>query len=219
MKTAPLTLYGYWRSSAAYRLRIALNLKGLDYEQVAVNLKAGEQTTEAWLAQQPQGLVPVLKHGSQALVQSPAIVEWIEETWPEPALLPSAPADRAIVRGWAAVIGCDIHPLQNLRVLKAAAALDGQGMDSMKAWAQRWMVPGLRALNDMVRTAKRPGDFLWGEHPGLAEVYLVPQLYNARRWGVDVEEFPTLLAADIAARALPAFIDAAPENQPDAEAG
>ncbi len=213
------TLYGYWRSSAAYRLRIALNLKGVSYEQVSINLKTGEQASPEWLAKQPQGLVPLLEHGSDALLQSPAILEWIEETWPSPALLPSSPADRARVRGWASVIACDIHPLQNLRVLKAAAAIDDSGFAGMKNWAQRWMQSGLEALESLVADAPRDGDFLFGDRPSLAEVYLIPQLYNARRWEVDLSPCPTLLAAETAARALPAFIEAAPENQPDAETG
>jgi len=211
------TLYGYWRSSAAYRLRIALNIKGVAYDQVSINLKDGEQREPAWLARQPQGLVPLLEHGDASLVQSPAILEWIEETWPEPALLPATPAERARVRGWAAVIACDIHPVQNLRVLKAAASLDGTGLDGMKAWAQRWIGPGLESLEALVADHPRSGPFLFGEQPGMSEVYLIPQLYNARRWGVDLSSCPTLLAADEAARALPAFEQAAPENQPDAE--
>lgn len=215
-----LTLYGYWRSSAAYRLRIALNLKGVDYAQVSINLKDGEQRGEAWRAIQPQGLVPVVEEGETRLAQSPAILEWIEERWPTPALLPDALADRCTVRGWASVIACDIHPLQNLRVLKAVSGDLGQGGDGMKAWAKRWMRDGLAALEAMVASAKRPaGDHLWGETPGLADIYLVPQLYNARRWGADLDGLPTLLAADEAARALPAFQRAEPEAQPDATEG
>lgn len=211
------TLYGYWRSSAAYRLRIALNLKGVPHERVSINLKAGEQHGEAWRAMQPQGLVPVLEHDGTRLMQSPAILEWIEETWPEPALLPSDPAARCLVRGWAAVIACDIHPVQNLRILKAVSEDLGQGPEGMKAWAQRWMTAGLESLEAMVAGRPRSTPFLHGDAPGMAEVYLVPQMYNARRWGADISRCPTLLAADEAARALPAFAAAAPEAQPDAE--
>lgn len=213
-----MKLYGYWRSSAAYRLRIALNLKSVAYDQVSINLKDGEQNEEAWLKMQPQGLVPVLEAGDHHLVQSPAVLEWIEETWPEPALLPGNAADRALVRGWAATIGCDIHPVQNLRILKAAAAIDGSGLAGMKAWANRWITTGLEGLEALVANHERTGAFLFGEAPGMAEVYLVPQLYNARRWGVDIEAFPTLLAADTACRELPAFAAAIPEAQPDAVA-
>jgi len=214
-----VTLYGYWRSSAAYRLRIALNLKGVSYQLVSVNLKDGEQTGEAWRAIQPQGLVPVLEVDGERLVQSPAILEWIEENWPKPALLPTDPIARNRIRGWCAVIGCDIHPLQNLRVLKAVSSDLGQGPDGMKAWAQRWMSSGLSALEAMVSDAALPGDYLSGHTPGMADIYLVPQMYNARRWGVDLSICPTLTAKDAAARALPAFADAEPENQPDAVDG
>ena len=211
-------LYGYWRSSAAYRLRIALNLKRVRYEQVAVNLKAGEQSGADWLAIQPQGLVPVLEHDGDRLLQSPAILEWIDETWPEPAFLPREPADRCRVRGWASIIACDIHPLQNLRVLKAISTDLGQGADGMKAWAQRWMKSGLDALETLVEAAPRTGEYLGGQAPGLADIYLVPQCYNARRWGLDMAGWPALEAADRACTLLPAFADAAPEQQPDAEA-
>lgn len=211
-------LYGYWRSSAAYRLRIALNLKGIEYEQVSINLKDGEQTDDAWLNIQPQGLVPVLEVDEQKLVQSPAILEWIEETWPTPPLLPTDAADRALVRGWAAAIGCDIHPVQNLRILKAAAAIDGSGLAGMKAWANTWISRGLDGLEALVAAHPREGAHLFGDAPGMAEIYLVPQLYNARRWGVDVGQFPTLAKAEAAALALPAFQAAEPERQPDAVA-
>ncbi|MHA6287091.1 maleylacetoacetate isomerase [Maricaulis sp. CAU 1757] len=210
-------LYGYWRSSAAYRLRIALNLKGIAFDQVSINLKDGAQHAPEWRARQPQGLVPVLSHEGRDHVQSPAILEWIEETWPDPALLPGHAADRCTVRAWCAVIACDIHPLQNLRVLKAVSGDLGQGGDGMKAWAQRWMTSGLEALEAMVRDTPRTSDFLFGDMPGMAEVYLVPQIYNARRWEADLSNCPTLVAAAGAAAELPAFKAAAPENQPDAD--
>lgn len=212
-----VTLYGYWRSSASYRLRIALNMKGVDYRQVSINLKDGEQHSDAWRAKQPQGMVPVLEVGEQRFLQSPAILEWIEETWPTPALLPVDPADRCRVRGWTSVIACDIHPVQNLRVLKAIAGDLGQGKEGMTAWAQRWMKSGLESLEAMVADPARTSPFLYGDEPGMAEVYLVPQLYNARRWGTDLSNCPTLVAADAAARELPAFRDADPVAQDDAE--
>jgi maleylpyruvate isomerase len=211
------TLYGYWRSSAAYRLRIALNIKGVGYDQVSVNLKEGEQNGEAWRAIQPQGLVPVLEHNGQQFLQSPAILEWIDETWPEPALLPADAAGRAKVRAWTSVIACDIHPVQNLRILKAVAAEGGTGFEGMKAWAQRWITSGLESLETLVAAQDRETPFLYADRAGMAEVYLVPQLYNARRWGADLSNCPTLVAADEAARALPAFSDADPAVQPDAE--
>lgn len=210
------TLYGYWRSSAAYRLRIALNLKGVAYEQVSINLKDGEQHGTAWLDIQPQGLVPVLEHEGARLIQSPAILEWIDETWPEPSLLPKDPAQRCMVRGWASVIGCDIHPIQNLRVLKTVANDLGQGPAGMKAWAQNWIGSGLEALEKLVASAERTGPYLGGQTPSLADIYLVPQMYNARRWEADLSNCPVLVEADKAAQAHPAFERALPENQPDA---
>jgi maleylpyruvate isomerase len=210
------TLYGYWRSSAAYRLRIALNLKGVDYDQVSINLKDGEQNGADWRAIQPQGLVPALKTGEDVLLQSPAILEWIDETWPDPALLPADPVERCTIRSWCAVIGCDIHPIQNLRILKAVAGDLGQGADGMKAWAQRWIGEGLVALEAMVASKPFEGPFLSGATPGMADIYLVPQIYNAERWGADLSQCPTLMAAATAARAHPAFSAAEPENQSDA---
>ena len=161
--------------------------------------------------------MPVLEHGGRQFLQSPAILEWIEETWPDPALLPADAAGRCKVRGWASVIACDTHPLQNLRVLKAVSGDLGQGPDGMKAWAQRWIRSGLESLERMVTTVERDTPFLYADRPGMSEVYLVPQMYNARRWGADLSNCPTLVAADEAARALPAFAEAAPEAQPDAE--
>ncbi|WP_417495221.1 maleylacetoacetate isomerase [Maricaulis sp.] len=210
-------LYGYWRSGAAYRLRIALNLKGVEYDQVAINLKTGEQKSDAWLAMQPQGLVPVLKYGDAMLMQSPAILEWIEESWPQPALLPSDPLERCRVRAWAAIIGCDTHPVQNLRILKAVGDDLAQGPAGMKAWAHRWTRDGLAALETLVAAHPRSTPFLHGDAPGMTEIYLLPQLVNARRWEVDLSAFPTLMAAEAACLDLPAFQRATPENQPDAE--
>ena len=210
------TLYGYWRSSAAYRLRIALNLKGVAYEQVSINLKDGEQHGEDWLKIQPQGLVPVLEHEGARLLQSPAILEWIDETWPDPAFLPRDPEQRCTMRGWASVIGCDIHPIQNLRVLKTVAKDLGQGPEGMKAWAQNWISSGLGALETLVAGAERTGPYLGGQTPGMADIYLVPQMYNARRWEADLSNCPILVEADRAAQAHPAFERALPENQPDA---
>lgn len=212
-----IKLHGYWRSSAAYRLRIALNLKGVSYEQFSINLKDGEQHGEAWRSVQPQGLVPVLETKGHQLLQSPAILEWIEETWPEPALFPDDPIAKCTMRGWASIIACDIHPLQNLRVLKAIAGDLGHGKDGMKAWAQRWMYSGLNALESLVSNSAQIGPYLGGKTPGMADIYLAPQMYNARRWDVDLSQCPNLVAADKAACAHPAFVQAAPENQPDAE--
>ena len=214
-----LKLYDYWRSSAAYRLRIALQIKGVDFDPVQIDLHPAikQHLSDAYRALNPQMRVPAIELNGEVIGQSTAILEWIEETWPDPALLPGSANDRALVRGWSAAIGCDIHPVQNLRILKAAAAIDGSGLDGMKAWANRWITTGLEGLEALVADHRRSSDFLFGDTPGMAEVYLVPQLYNARRWGVDLAPFPTLSRADAAARALPAFAEAEPERQPDAE--
>ncbi|MEE2566990.1 maleylacetoacetate isomerase [Hyphobacterium marinum] len=211
-----LTLYGYWRSSAAYRLRIALNLKDVAYTQKPVNLKDGVQRSEAHRDIHPQGFVPALADDDGVLIQSPAILEWIEETWPEPALLPATPRERALVRAYGAVIGCDIHPVQNLRILNYIRAEHGQDNDGVTAWCQRWIMDGFAALERMAARDALPGSYLCGEAPSLADIYLVPQAYNARRFGVDMSAYPRLMAADATAREHPAFIAAEPERQPDA---
>lgn len=211
-----LTLYGYWRSSAAYRVRIALNVKGVKYNQVSVNLKDGEQRGATYKSRQPQGFVPALETPQGTLIQSPAILEWIEETWPSPALLPADAMLRARARACAAVIGCDIHPVQNLRILQFIRAEYGQDDAGVTAWCRRWISDGFAALERMAEADGGAGPWLAGGGPTLAEVYLVPQMYNARRFGVDLAPYPRLVAADTAAQAHPAFAAAAPEIQPDA---
>jgi maleylacetoacetate isomerase len=210
------TLHGYWRSGTTYRLRIAMNLKGLDYAQMSVNLKDGHQRNAAYKALNPQGLVPTLEIDETLLIQSPAILEYLEETHPEPPLLPGTAAERARIRAYAAIIGCDIHPIQNLRILQYLRSEFGQESDGVTAWCQRWIGDGFAALEKLVEADNRPGPYLWGEQPTLADVYLVPQMYNAHRFGVSVDAFPRLVAVDAAARAHPAFEAAKPENQPDA---
>jgi maleylpyruvate isomerase len=214
-----MILHGYWRSGAAYRTRIALNLKGLAYDQRGVDLRAGAQKSEAFLALNPQGLVPALeiatKEGAAVLTQSPAILEWLEEAHPVPPLLPADPVDRAHVRAMAALIGCDIHPLNNLRVGKALREGFGADQAVVDAWAARWILPGFEALERLV-TAHGDG-WSFGAAPTLADCYLVPQIYSARRFNVPLEAFPRLLAVDLAARTHPAFVAAHPDNQPDAD--
>lgn len=208
-----LTLHGYWRSSASYRVRIALNLKSVPYDQVSHDLRHGEQRASDYLAIAPHGLVPTLEADGQILIQSPAILEWIESRWPTPALLPAEADAAAVVRSMAAIIGCDIHPLNNLRVLRAlkAMGLDQAGID---AWVARWVGEGFAALEQLV--ARHGRGWCFGDAPTLADCYLVPQIYNVRRFAVDLSAYPTLLAVDEGARALPAFAIAAPEAQPDA---
>ncbi|WP_029085880.1 maleylacetoacetate isomerase [Brevundimonas aveniformis] len=206
-----MILHGYWRSGTSYRTRIALNLKDLSYEQMPVDLRAGDQRSEVFLALNPQGLVPALEVDGQILTQSPAILEWLEERFPDPPLLPGDAAGRAQVRAMAAVIGCDIHPLNNLRVLKAVQALGGVTND----WAASWIRPGFDALESLV---ERHGvGWSYGDTPTLVDCYLIPQIYSARRFEVDVSAWPRL--ADIEARASqhPAFQAAHPDVQPDAD--
>ena len=209
-----LVLHGYWRSGTSYRTRIALNLKALDYETRPVDLRAGEQRQGDYLAIAPQGLVPALETPEGVLIQSPAILEWLEETFPEPALLPRGAQDRAEVRAMAAVVGCDIHPLNNLRVLKALKRDLGASDDQLAAWEARWIGDGFAALEGLIR--RRGQDFAWGNRPTLADCYLVPQVYSAERFGVDLEPYPLIRAVAERCRALDAFARAHPDNQPDA---
>lgn len=210
-----LVLHGYWRSSAAYRVRIALHLKGLDFSQVTHDLRKGEQAADAFRLMQPQALVPALETPSGVLTQSLAIMEWLEETYPDPPLLPQAPRDRAVVRAMAELVACDIHPLNNLRVLKSLrrdfAASDAQ----IQAWIARWVEPGFAALERQITL--HGGDFCFGDAPGLAECCLLPQVYGATRYEVDMAPYPRIRAVCERAGALPAFEAARPELQPDAD--
>lgn len=210
-----MILHGYWRSSAAYRTRIALGLKGLSYAQQGIDLRTGAQRSAAFVALNPQGMVPALEADGAVLTQSPAILEWLEETHPNPALLPANPLDRAHVRAMSAVIGCDIHPLNNLRVGKALRDTFGADQAAVDAWAGRWILPGFEALEALV--ARHGGGWCFGDAPTLADCYLIPQIYSARRFNVPLEAFPRLLAIDSAAAAHPAFIAAHPDAQPDAD--
>jgi maleylpyruvate isomerase len=208
-----MKLHGYFRSSAAYRVRIALNLKGIEVEHASHHLRKGEQRAAEYLALNPQGLVPTLELDSkEALSQSLAIIEWLNETHPEPPLLPSDPLRRARVRAFALAISCDIHPIQNLKVLNRVRSL-GLGEDAVLEWAAWVNREGLEACE--VLLASEPGPFCFGAAPTLADICLLPQLANARRFKVDVSRFPRLLTAEAAAMALPAFLDAAPERQRD----
>ena len=210
-----MILHGYWRSGAAYRTRIALNLKGLSYEQRGVDLRTGAQHSEAFRALNPQGLVPALEIGGAVLIQSPAILEWLEEAHPAPPLLPADRVDRAHVRAMAALIGCDILPVNNLRVGKALRETFGADQAAVDAWAARWILPGFAALERLVEAH---GDgWCFGAAPTLADCYLIPQVFSARRFNVPLEAFPRLLAIDAAAADHPAFVAARPDNQPDAD--
>ncbi len=210
-----MKLHGYFRSSASYRVRIALNLKGLSAEQLSYHLRKGEQRAADYLAINPQGLVPTFQGDNGAtLTQSLAIIEWLDEIHPTPPLLPADPLRRAQVRAFAQAIACDVHPVQNLKVLARLRelGLSEEKVTEWAAWANR---EGLSACEKLI--AREAGPFCFGDTPSIADLCLVPQLANARRFGVDVTAFPRLLKAEAAAKELKAFADAAPERQPDAE--
>lgn len=214
-----MKLYTFFRSSASYRVRIALNLKGVNYEQVPIHLRrgGGEQFSASYRGINPQALLPALDDGGPVLTQSLAIIEYLEERHPKPALLPADPAERALVRGMALIIACEIHPIQNLRVLVHLKNHLKQSDDDLNLWARHWIDLGLSALEQTVVSSPRPGKFCFGDAPTLADICLVPQLANARRFGCDLSGYPSLLRAEAACLALSAFGDAAPEKQPDAE--
>ncbi len=211
-----MKLYNYFRSSAAYRVRIALNLKGLAYEYIAVHLTKGEQRAETYLALNAQALVPAFVDDGATLTQSLAIVEYLDERHPDPPLLPAAPAERARVRAIALAIACDIHPLNNLRVLQYLTRVLNVGEDAKNAWYRHWIDLGLAALEAQLANDPATGAFCHGDTPTLADICLVPQLANARRYAIPLEIYPTLLRIDRRCGALAAFADAAPERQPDA---
>lgn len=209
-----LTLHGYWRSGAAWRVRIALALKGLDHASVPHDLRLGGQSSERYRALNPQALVPALDTGEGVLTQSLAILEWLEEAHPAPPLLPGDPLRRAQVRAMAQAIACDIHPLHNLRVLQALRQMFGADEGQVQRWIARWIEDGLAALE--TRVAAYSGPFAFGEVPTLADCCLVPQIYAARRFSVDITRFPHLVAIDAHCAMLPAFQAAHPDRQADA---
>ena len=209
-----LTLHSAWRASAPYRVRIGLNLKGLDYEVRPVDLVSSQHQGEAYRTLNAQALVPTLEVDSRHLTQSLAILEWLDETVPEPRLLPADPFDRATVRAMAEIIACDIHPVNNLRILRALTGL-GVDQDGRDAWAQRWIGDGFAALEPMVAAHGR--GYAFGDTPGLVDCCLVPQVYNAARFHVDMTPFPAIRAAVAKALDHPAIAAAHPNLQPDAE--
>jgi maleylacetoacetate isomerase len=208
--TRPI-LYDYTRSSAAYRIRIALNLKGVDYESRQISLLDGAQRDDAYRSVNPQGLVPALEIDGHLLTQSLAIMDYLDARFPEPDFVPDAPADRAHVLAMALTIACDIHPLNNLRVLKYLAGTLGVDEAQKNAWYGQWITEGFAALE--ATAAPRAGKFLFGDTPTTADILLVPQMFNARRFKVPVDAYPTLLRADGNARELEAFASAHPEAQ------
>lgn len=208
-----LTLYDYHRSSAGYRVRIALNLKGVAHVRADVSLLEGHQRAPEHLARNPQGFVPVLDTGDAMLTQSLAIVEWLDQTFPEPRLIPAEPHARARATAQALLVACDVHPLNNLRVLRRLETQFGADADARTAWIHHWIAEGFAALETM---AGAEGPFLGGVAPDIADLCLVPQMYNARRFGMALDAYPRLVAVDAAAQALEPFAAAHPDRvRPD----
>lgn len=218
MTSGSIRLYSFWRSSAAYRVRIALNLKGLDYETVPVHLlkDGGEQHAAAYAELNPQELIPVLLHGHRVLRQSMAIIEYMDETWPEPPLMPAVARDRQRVRALAQAIACEIHPLNNLRVLNYLTGTLGVAEAEKLAWYRHWIAEGFTALEARLTAPAGTGEFCHGNSPTLADICLVPQLFNAERFGCELTPYPTIRRIAEHCNALPAFARAHPSEQPDA---
>ena len=213
-----MKLFTYYRSSAAYRVRIALNLKGIDYDPEFVHLRNADHRSPAYLEFNPQGLVPALVDGPEVLTQSLAIIEYLDETVPDPPFLPDTALARAKVRAIAQAMASDIHPINNLRVLKYLTATLGVSEADRDTWYRHWVTEGFTAVEKLLAELKPQGSFVGGDAPGLADICLVPQVYNAQRFSVDMAAFPRIGEIAAACRALPAFEAAAPENQPDVEA-
>ena len=210
-----LKLHDYWRSSAAYRVRIALNLKGLDYKQDSHDLRTNAQHLDSYKALNPQGLVPALDIGGHVLTQSSAIIEWLEETCPEPPLLPRAAADRAVVRAMAGLIACDIHPLNNLRVLRELKKDWNADEAQTKMWAKGWIAEGFTALESLI--GRHGSGYCFGDRPTLADCFLVPQVFSAQRFSVSLDPYPNIRAVNERCDEHPAFSRAHPAHQPDAD--
>jgi maleylpyruvate isomerase len=211
-----MKLYNFFRSGTSHRLRIALNLKGIATDYVAVDLRVEEHLKDAFKSVNPQQLVPALDTGDQVLIQSPAIIEWLEETYPTPALLPSDANDRAHVRALAAIVGCDIHPINNRRILETLRKQFGANEDAINAWCGTWITDGFNAIEALLAADTRRGAFCFGNTPTLADVYLIPQIESSRRFKVDLTQWPCIAAVEAACMQLDAFKKAAPMQQPDA---
>jgi maleylacetoacetate isomerase len=213
----PMKLYGYFRSSAAFRVRIALNLKKLDYETAAVHLRRNDQSRPDYLAVNPQGLVPTLEDGGRRLFQSLAIIEYLDETYPDPALLPTSPEDRARVRALAEIVACDIHPINNLRVLRYLMHSLGHDETAVASWYNHWIDVGFQAVERLLAGDARTGAFCHGDAPGLADIALVPQVVNAERYRLDLSPYPTITRIFETCMKLEPVAAAHPNRQPDCE--
>ena len=211
-----MQLYSFFRSGTSHRLRIALNLKGLATEYIAVDLRTEAHQSAEYKALNPQGLVPTLVKDGQVMTQSPAIIEWLEETHPTPALLPTTPDDRAHVRALAAMVACDIHPINNRRILEYLRHTLKTDEAAINTWCGHWITQGFDAFEAMLAADPKRAGFSFGDRPGLADVYLVPQVESARRFKLDMARWPLITAVDAACMALDAFQKAAPALQPDA---
>ena len=211
-----MQLYSFFRSGTSHRLRIALNLKGLATEYVAVDLRTEAHQSADYKALNPQGLVPTLVKDGQVMTQSPAIIEWLEETHPTPALLPTTPDDRARVRALAAMVACDIHPINNRRILEYLRHTLKTDEAAINTWCGHWITQGFDAYEALLAADPKRAGFSFGDRPGLADVYLVPQVESARRFKLDMARWPLITAVDAACMALEAFQKAAPAQQPDA---
>jgi maleylacetoacetate isomerase len=210
-----MKLYGYFRSSAAFRVRIALNLKKLNYEGASIHLRRGDQRQAGFRRVNPQGLVPALEIDGDTLIQSLPIIEYLDEKYPEPPLLPADPAGRARVRALAAIVACDIHPINNLRVLRYLHGPLGHDQTAIESWYNHWIDTGFQALEQLLAPHPQTAKFCHGDKPGLADIALVPQVVNAGRYQFDMSPYPTIARIHEACMALDAFAAAHPDNQAD----
>jgi maleylacetoacetate isomerase len=210
-----IKLYGFFRSSAAFRVRIALNLKKLEYETVPIHLRRNDQSRPDYLGVNPQGLVPTLEDGGRRLIQSLAIIEYLDETYPDPLLLPKSPEDRAHVRALAEIVACDIHPINNLRVLRYLTHTLGVDETALGAWYNHWIAVGFQGMEQLLASDSRTGSFCYGDAPGLADAALVPQVVNADRYRLDLTPYPTIIRIFENCMSLEPFIAAHPNKQPD----
>lgn len=211
-----MKLYNFWRSGTSHRLRIALNLKGIETEYVAVNLGKEQHLATEFFSVNPQQLVPALVTSDGTMIQSPAIIEWLEEKFPNPPLLPTDAEGRAKVRALAAIVGCDVHPINNRRVLEYLRNTFAADTLAVNTWFANWISAGFDAFEQLLASDKHRGRFSYGDSPTVADCYLIPQIESARRFQVDLSKWELILRVEEACLRLPAFINAAPSRQPDA---